>query len=100
MPIKKVQTQLLVPEVTRDRADALALAINETRAEVLRRALDGGGLDTLEKTYAEQLSALDPIASALGMKRHTLVRQMLHEGLALADWDPTTGTFRNANGTP
>jgi hypothetical protein len=97
---KKVQSQLLVAPTTRDRADALALVIPDTRAEVYRRALEGGGLPGLEATYAEQLAQLDPIAGYLGLTRLELAARMVAEELQLNDWDPAAGVFRDIDGKP
>lgn len=60
----KVQTQLLVNPITRQRADALAVVMGEPRAEILRRALEGGGLAALEAEHARLLNYL----SAEGMR--------------------------------
>lgn len=79
----KVQSQLLVPEVTRDRADALAIVRADTRAEVYRLALEGAGLTGLEKTHAAQLTLLDQYAERFGMTRTELVRRMVNDGQTL-----------------
>lgn len=92
---KKFQTQLLVAESTRNRADAIALVIPDTRAEVLRRAIDGQGLRALERTYEVAMQEqLDPIAGALGHTRLELARLMQEQKLTVEDWDPATGRFR------
>lgn len=94
--MKKFQTQLLVPESTRNRADAIALVIPDTRAEVLRRAIDGRGLRELERTYEDEMTEkLDPIARALGMSRLELAASMREQGLTVADWSPEDGRFRD-----
>lgn len=80
----KVQSQLLVPEVTRDRADALALVRGEPRAEVYRLALEGAGLAGLERTHAKGLAELDALAETFGMSRDTLVRRMVADGQTMA----------------
>lgn len=82
---RKVQTQLLVTRHTRDRADALALVIPETRAEVLRRALEGEGLRSLEWTFRSELKRLDPYAKRFGMTRTELAGLMVEQGVSLAD---------------
>lgn len=82
---RKVQTQLLVNPITRDRADALALVIPETRAEVLRRALEGGGLAQMEWMYRPQLKQLDPHAKRFGMTRTELAGLMVKQGITLKD---------------
>jgi hypothetical protein len=77
MIMGKVQSQLLVAEVTRDRADAIALVRGEPRAEVYRMALEGSGLTGLEKTHAALLAELDQYADRFGMTRDELVRRMV-----------------------
>lgn len=83
----KVQSQLLVPERTRDRADALALAIGEPRAEVYRKALEGAGLPGLEAEYADLLAKVDAVASGMGLSRLELAARWgaAKDGLTLAD---------------
>jgi len=81
---RKVQTQLLVPEILRDRADALALVIPETRAEILRRAVEGH-IGKLEYAYREQLAQLDPHAKRFGMTRTELAGLMVKQGITLKD---------------
>jgi hypothetical protein len=76
----KVQSQLLVPEVTRDRADAIALVRSEPRAEVYRLALEGAGLTGLEKAHSRGLAELDALAETFGMTRDQLVRRMVADG--------------------
>ena len=80
----KVQSQLLVPEVTRDRADAIALVRSEPRAEVYRLALEGAGLTGLERTHAKGLAELDALAETFGMTRDALVRRMVADGQTMA----------------
>jgi hypothetical protein len=76
----KVQTQLLVSEVARDRADALALVLATPRAEVLRMALDGAGLAGLEETYRAQLVDLGTVAARMGMGHLELARKAKQDG--------------------
>lgn len=83
--MRKVQSQLLVPLVTRQRADALALVLGETRAEIYRRALEGGGLKELEATYSDELKALDQAAERFGMTRLELAGRMADDGLRMGD---------------
>ena len=64
----KVQTQLLVNPITRQRADALAVVMGEPRAEILRRALEGGGLGQLEREHASALAELRMTAARLGLR--------------------------------
>lgn len=82
---RKVQSQLLVPLTTRQRADALALVTNQSRAEVYRLALEGAGLAGLEVQYAEELAKLDPIAAGFGLTRLELAGKMTDDGYHLAD---------------
>lgn len=67
MAVKKVQSQLLVSEVTRDRADALALVRGEPRAEVYRLALEGSGLRGMEADHRDALERLKEMALAMGL---------------------------------
>jgi predicted transcriptional regulator len=82
---KKVQSQLLVSEVTKDRADALALIRREPRAEVYRLALEGSGLSAMEAVHAEALKKLDELAKGMGMTRTELTRKAVKDGYALSD---------------
>jgi hypothetical protein len=82
---RKVQSQLLVPLATRQRADALALVTDQSRAEVYRLALEGGGLAGLEAQYAQELARLDTPADAFGMTRLELAGRMADDGYRLAD---------------
>lgn len=82
---KKVQSQLLVSEVTRDRADALALVRDEPRAEVYRLALEGGGLRDLEAQMKEGLEALDSVAAGMGLTRLELARKAVADGYRMSD---------------
>lgn len=81
----KVQSQLLVSEATRLRADALAIVLDTARAEVFRMALEGAGLAGLEATYATRLEVLDAIADAMGLTRDVLVGRMVDDKLKLKD---------------
>jgi hypothetical protein len=78
--MKKVQSQLLVSEVTRDRADALALVRGEARAEVYRLALEGGGLRQMEEDHGAQLNELAEVASRMGLTRLELARKATQDG--------------------
>jgi phage portal protein BeeE len=82
---RKVQSQLLVDLVDRQRADAIALVTGTKRAEVYRRAITGGGLQELEAQYARELAALDPVATQFGLSRLELAGKMADDGLSLAD---------------
>lgn len=82
----KVQSQLLVSPVTRDRADALALVRQEPRAEVYRVALEGQGLGALEAQHADALRELDEIAKVLGVSSgRALAARMLRDKIGLDD---------------
>lgn len=83
--MRKVQSQLLVSMTTRQRADALALVTQETRAEVYRKALEGAGLKGLEETHAADLLRLDTIAERFGMTRLELAGRLADDGLTIAD---------------
>lgn len=83
--MKKVQTQLLMSPVTRDRADALAIVRKEPRAEVLRVALEGGGLAALETQHAEALAELTTIATDMGTTRADLVARMTADKIGVED---------------
>ena len=82
---RKVQSQLLVDLVIRQRADALAVVLGLPRAEVFRQAIVGGGLRELEATYAAKLAELDKVATALGTERLALADRMAKDGLTFAD---------------
>lgn len=77
--MKKVQSQLIMSQHTRDRADSLAFVRGESRAEVLRQALDGDGLTGMErkKVNAQALDRLAVVADALGMTTDALARRAL-----------------------
>ena len=83
--MKKVQSQLLVSEVTRDRADALALVRGEARAEVYRLALEGGGLRQMEEDHKAQLLALGEVAARMGMSYLELARKATQDGYTWED---------------
>jgi PAS domain-containing protein len=81
----KVQSQLLVAELTRDRADALRLVRSEPRAEIWRLAIEGNGLAALEEAHRTQLEALDNLAAIMGMTRLQLAARAARDGLWLRD---------------
>ena len=81
---RKVQTQLLMPRHTRDRADALALVIPETRAEILRRAVEGH-IGKMEYQYRDLLAQLDPHAKRFGLTRTELAGLMVEQGISLKE---------------
>lgn len=84
MAERKVQSQLLVPPITRDRVDALALVRGDTRAEVYRVLIEDA-LPEKERTFAEGLKQLDQIAEKFKMTRTALVRRMLADKLKVED---------------
>jgi len=83
----KVQTQLLVNPITRQRADALAVVMGEPRAEILRRALEGGGLTALETEHMTLLNELGMIGSVLMPKdfHRDFAERAARDGFTLAD---------------
>lgn len=81
---RKVQSQLLVSEITRDRADALALVRDEPRAEIYRTALEPG-LRAMEDDHSGALQALDAIAAGMGMTRLELAKRAVADGYTLKD---------------
>src|SRR6187402_3832691 len=83
----KVQTQLLVNPITRQRADALAVVMGEPRAEILRRALEGGGLGQLEREQHPVLVELYSIGSVLMPKvaAADFAERAARDGFTLAD---------------
>lgn len=83
--MKKVQSQLLVSEVTRDRADALAVVRQEPRAEIWRIALEGGGLRALEAQHAEALTELRQAAQDMSLTVPALVQKMIADRYTLDD---------------
>lgn len=86
MAVKKVQSQLLVSEVTRDRADAVALVRGESRAEVYRLSIEGAGLPALEATHADALERLEALAREMKLSgRLELARKAAEDGYRLAD---------------
>jgi hypothetical protein len=83
---RKVQSQLLVSELTRDRADALALVRGEPRAEVYRLALEGDGLRGLEIIHQEALGRLEVLALDMKLSgRLELAKRAVADGLTLKD---------------
>jgi hypothetical protein len=83
----KVQTQLLVNLITRQRADALAVVMGEPRAEVLRRALEGGGLSGLEQEHHLRVMQFRAKAILLGEGGDYLAfaERAARDGFTLAD---------------
>lgn len=88
---KKVQTQLLISPITRQRADSLAVVMGEPRAEILRRALEGGGLHKLELQQNENLNDLSRIGREIaGLKPGRFAflefaERVARDGFTLAD---------------
>ena len=83
--MRKVQTQLLVTTAMRDRLNVLAVIRREPRAEVIRVALEGGGVAALERAHTEGIGAMNEAASARGITREVLAKEMLRDGLTLED---------------
>jgi dihydropteroate synthase len=82
---RKVQSNLYINRTDRDRVDAVALVIPDSRAEVLRRAISIG-LVRLENDYRGQMtSLLSPVAERFGMDVPTLAGQLAERDLTLAD---------------
>ena len=83
--MKKVQSPLIISQATRARIEALAAVRTETRAEVTRVALEGGGLRALERQHAQELRDLGEVAASLGLPREVLAVQMLDESVSLGE---------------
>lgn len=81
--MKKVQSPLIISQATRLRIEALAAVRTETRAEVTRIALEGGGLRALERQHRDELDELGRVAGFLGLGKADLAAQMLAEGMSL-----------------
>lgn len=82
---RKVQSNLYVNRTTRDRIDAVALVIPDSRAEVYRRAIEIG-LVRLESDYRPMMaSMLAPHAQRLNMSVAELAGEMAERELSLAD---------------
>lgn len=82
----KVQTQLLVNLITRQRADALAIVMGEPRAEILRRALEGSGLSAMEAEQIDRMRELVKQAVRLkGEEVLTFAERAARDGFTLAD---------------
>lgn len=79
------QSQLLVPEALRDRADALALVLDTSRADIWRKAIEGAGLVAVETQYADALKRLDPIADRFGMTRTEMAARAVRDRWTLAE---------------
>lgn len=87
---RKVQSNLYVNRTTRDRIDAIALVIPDSRAEVYRRAIEIG-LVRLENDYAaNMLTQLDPYANRLGIDRAEMAGLMAEAEISLADMHEVT----------
>lgn len=83
--MKKVQSPLIISQATRARIEMLAAVRTETRAEVTRVALEGGGLRALERQHRNELGELDEVAGRLGLRREALALAMLDEGISLGE---------------
>lgn len=84
----KVSTQLLVSPHLRDRARALAIVRNESVAEVNRTALEGKGLQGLERQHAEELSTLHAKLNSIGVTdKSAALEIMLKEKIGIGHLD-------------
>ncbi len=82
---RKVASNLYVNRTTRDRVDAIALVLPDSRAEVYRRAIEIG-LVRLENDYHGQIaSLLKPIAMRFRMSITELAGELAERELTLAD---------------
>lgn len=82
---RKVASNLYVNRSTRDRVDAVALVMPDSRAEVYRRAIEIG-LVRLENDYRAQMyETLTPHAMRFGVDNATLAGRMAERDLSLAD---------------
>jgi hypothetical protein len=81
---RKVQSQLLVSELTKNRTDALAFVRGEPRAEVYRKLIDDA-LPAAEREHSADLKRLDAVAAAIGTSRAELVEYATRDGYTLAD---------------
>lgn len=82
---RKVQSNLYVNRSLRDRVDAVALVIPDSRAEVYRRAIEIG-MTRLENDYRGQMtSLLGPVAARFGMSVPELAGLLAERDLSLAD---------------
>jgi hypothetical protein len=82
---RKVASNLYVNRTTRDRIDAVALVIPDSRAEVYRRAIEIG-LVRLENDMREHMRIqLGPHAARFGMDIPTLAGLMAERELCVHD---------------
>jgi hypothetical protein len=75
--VNKAGTQLLVSPHIKTRAQALAVVRDEAVAEIYRVALEGGGLQALERAHAEELDWLRSIFEGMGIDYPRAVNAML-----------------------
>lgn len=87
---RKVQTQLLMPAVLRERVTAVAIVSGYVRAEVLRQMVDAQ-LPRTERLHAAGLTRLDVVAQRFGMTRGALAEAMAEDGLRLNDVEKLDG---------
>lgn len=85
--VRMVQSQLLTSRITRQRADALALIRNESRAEIWRKAIEGGGIAQMEQEHLQGLIELHDLAARFGFAGGglELAEQMMKEGVTLTE---------------
>lgn len=82
---RKVQSNLYVNRSLRDRVDAVALVIPDTRAEVYRRAIEIG-MTRLENDMRETMRIqLGPHATRFGLDIPTLAGLMAERDLCVHD---------------
>ncbi len=75
--VYKDQTQLLISPHVKTRVQALAVVRDESQANVLRVALEGGGLQGLEQAHAGILSELRETFGYMGVDFGKAVETMI-----------------------
>lgn len=80
---RKVQTALLLDPPVRDRADILAVAMDVVRAEVLRRAIEGRGLEAMERKYEGRIGELISLSRLLQINTVELARALAEDKIPL-----------------
>jgi transcriptional regulator with XRE-family HTH domain len=75
--VEKAQTMLSLDPSVRDRCDALRVVMKVSRGEVIRQALERGGLHALERGQVPRLARLYALASAAGMPWEQYVRELV-----------------------
>lgn len=92
--MNKVSTQLLISPHTRDRARALAIVRHESVAEVIRVALESGGLAELEGRHVEALNRLNQALAGMKVDRSEALESMVGKKLLVANLYRSDGTPR------